>query len=300
MTKLERFQMRDCKLIVDKENISFEDILCEDYLIKDRWIIKEEIYRGSLSCVYKGIDKDTKKDIVVKMIEDKPITKFEEYFNNEIRTYQLLKKDGFPKYINDGACEDLCIEDRMNRYVVLEYTGIDMSESNKKSKFTLLQVKNYAIQIISLLEYIHDLGILHNDIKPKNFTILNDKIYIIDFGFSSHYLIDNKHIEYKSNIRFRGTYTYSSVNCINLIQCSRRDDVESFCYMIIDFVEELPWKGMAVLCRHKKEMMKEVSDLKQNFKSKNKRLNYLLEYIRNLKFKERPYYDLIKKSLEKL
>lgn len=292
--------MRDCKLIVDKENISFEDIICEDYLIKNRWIIKEEIYRGRLSCVYKGIDKNTKKDIVVKMIEDKPMTKFEEYFNNEIRTYQLLKKDGVPKYINDGVCEDLYLEDKVNRYMVLEYTGIDMSESNKQCKFTLLQVKNYAIQIISLLEYIHDLSILHNDIKPKNFTILEDKVYIIDFGFSSCYLTDNKHIEYKSNTGFRGTYTYSSVNCINCVQCSRRDDVESFCYIIIEFVEKLPWRGVASSCKYKKEMMKKVLDLKQNFKPKNKRLNYLLEYIRNLKFKERPNYELIKKSLEKL
>lgn len=37
-------------------------------------------------------------------------------------------------------------------------------------------------QAFELIEHVHNCGYLHNDIKPENFLIYNEKVYLIDFG----------------------------------------------------------------------------------------------------------------------
>lgn len=42
----------------------------------------------------------------------------------------------------------------------------------------------FAEQAISAVRYLHQHGIMHNDIKPKNFIIVNERLKLIDFGIS--------------------------------------------------------------------------------------------------------------------
>lgn len=39
-------------------------------------------------------------------------------------------------------------------------------------------------QYQSALKAVHSLGILHDDIREENFLAVNDKVYIIGFGFA--------------------------------------------------------------------------------------------------------------------
>ena len=49
--------------------------------------------------------------------------------------------------------------------------------------------------------------------------------------------------EERKNTDFRGTITYASVNAHNKVDLSRRDDLWSFYFVILDFLgEELPWR----------------------------------------------------------
>jgi len=46
-------------------------------------------------------------------------------------------------------------------------------------------------QIVSAVDYLHDMGIAHRDLKPENILVSghkeNEKIKLIDFGFSKHF-----------------------------------------------------------------------------------------------------------------
>ena len=95
--------------------------------------------------------------------------------------------------------------------------------------------KYFLIFQIKILRRIHRKGLLHRDIKPENFVIgagsRRRSLYIIDFGMSKHYVVDNRHIPYKENKTLTGTARYASINThkgirkfittITPISCSR-------------------------------------------------------------------------------
>ena len=59
--------------------------------------------------------------------------------------------------------------------------------------FSIKTVCLLAIQMISILEHIHNKGVIHRDIKPENFVLGKENesnykhLYLIDFGFSKFF-----------------------------------------------------------------------------------------------------------------
>lgn len=98
------------------------------------------------------------------------------------------------------------------------------------------------------------------DVKPGNFMFGRGRhgndVYLIDFGLSSSYVDSHhQHIPFATNVKFRGTDKYASLNNHNRIgipnstfhtdmcaEPSRRDDLESLGYVLIIFLNgTLPW-----------------------------------------------------------
>ncbi len=67
---------------------------------------------------------------------------------------------------------------------------------------------------------------------------------MVDYGLAKQHLDKNgvPH-DARKNTDFRGTITYASLNAHNKVDLSRRDDMWSFYFVILDFFnEELPWR----------------------------------------------------------
>jgi serine/threonine protein kinase len=97
-----------------------------------------------------------------------------------------------------------------------------------------------------------------------------------------------------------GSCRYASINAHSGCQTSRRDDLESLGYMLIYFLQggKLPWMGA------KEEQVEEKFQTVLNLK-KNTTLQELtkgcpnpflayMEYVRNLRFDERPDYNYLR------
>lgn len=169
-------------------------------------------------------------------------------------------------------------------------------------KFTLKTILMLADQMVDCIQSVHRCGIIHRDIKPGNFVIggrgNENKIYIIDYGLSDFYYRSGKHIPYKSNCSFKGTYRYASKNAHFKIEQSRRDDLESLGYILIYFLKgKLPWQNLKV---SKDDRKKEIGNYKNKLSLEKLTENLptefykYMKYVRSLSFAAQPDYDWIK------
>ena len=145
--------------------------------------------------------------------------------------------------------------------------------------------------MIERIKVLHDKGFVHCDIKPGNFLINNNIIYLIDFGISHSYIRDNKHIRYCKTTFYKGTKKYSSINSLYGFSQSRRDDLESLGYLFMSLLITVPWINSLD--------KNEIALLKQNIDDYNipKQLKDFIAYSRKLQFNETPDYDYLKMLL---
>jgi casein kinase 1 epsilon len=163
------------------------------------------------------------------------------------------------------------------------------------------------IQIIGLIRTIHDKGLVHRDIKPDNFLIgIDDKIktiYMIDFGFCKSFIQDDKHIEERKTKGLIGSHMYASINAHNLIELSRRDDLESLGYMLIYFYfGSLSWqmdtKTDFEIVKTQMDIVKAKHDIINEDKLPSILINYM-KYVRSLRFEEKPNYYLLSDNFKR-
>jgi serine/threonine protein kinase len=90
-------------------------------------------------------------------------------------------------------------------------------------------------RMISILENIHQLGVIHRDIKTSNFMFdANGDIHLIDFGFATFY--QDKPNNIKEYIL--GTPSFISIHIHNGNEPSRRDDLISLGYIYLYFTDD--------------------------------------------------------------
>lgn len=111
------------------------------------------------------------------------------------------------------------------------------------------------------LREIHEAGFIHRDVKPvrkvnfqANFVLSQDqnKLFIVDFGLAQQYRSEaGEHMKDSGEAAsFKGTISYASLNThnfrvktFNLQELSRRDDMWSYFFMLLEFLgEQLAWR----------------------------------------------------------
>lgn len=133
--------------------------------------------------------------------------------------------------------------------IVLEICGtsLDTIFDSKNGKWSYPTLYFIASKILTNLRELHQRELVHGDVKPDNFSVHPEtlEVYIFDFGLSRTFVdtASKHHILYHENQEeIVGTLRYASL--FNHGKCcySRRDDLESFVYMMIYFYFcHLPW-----------------------------------------------------------
>jgi serine/threonine protein kinase len=144
------------------------------------------------------------------------------------------------------------------------------------------------------VQSLHNMFLLHRDIKPSNFLFglgqQTNKIHLIDVGFSKKYIHNGTHIPYKNITKIIGSPNFVSLNVHNLIEPSRRDDLESCVYVILTmlFNNQLEW--------FHKTNINEIYEIKKNITYNSHVPTFIkkmLTYVRSLEFEECPNYEYL-------
>jgi serine/threonine protein kinase len=192
----------------------------------------------------------------------------------------------------------------------MTYFEKSLSECRDKLINEREKVNKIMYRMIEIIENVHEQYVIHRDIKIENFMILENEIFIIDFGLATFYVDENsQHIPYKKREYITGTPKYISINIHNGIEPSRRDDLISIGYIYLYLYSgNLPWNNipnfsnMYVL---NEESMHILNGKNMYIKEKKEWDNLTeyaissgcdkyMDYCYNLKYTEKPNYTILK------
>ena len=196
------------------------------------------------------------------------------------------------------------------KYNILVMELLDKSLEDLFSKlkhFSLKTTCMLAVQMLTVLEFIHTRHIIHRDIKPDNFVMGLKKnsqtLYLLDFGLAKKYRSSTTLIQYPmiNKKKLTGTARYASINALRGLEQSRRDDLEAVGYVLMYLLRgSLPWQGLQAKNkeeRYKKIMQKKIDtnsyDLCYGFPSEFERY---VEYCKSLEYTEEPRYEMLKEG----
>ena len=264
-------------------------------IIFDRYKLTKKIGSGSFGSIYCA-EYDNK--LYAIKFEDKHR---DNLLENEATIMSYLHCPGIPAVKSYGCSSDYNV-------LVMELMGKsleDIFENLTVKKLSVRCVCNIGYQIIEILEFIHNKHVIHRDIKPDNFVLgRNDKkkyIYLLDFGLSKKYRSSKtlKHYTLVKNKHLTGTARYASINALNGLTQSRRDDLEAVGYLLLYFLRgKLPWQGIPVKNkeeRYMKIMQKKIDTSAQQLcRGFPLEFERYVEYTRNLQYEENPDYKFLK------
>jgi len=251
-------------------------------IISNKYEILEQIGEGGFGKIYKGRNIRTGENVAIKV---EPIANQTKLLKNETKIYQYLAAgEGIPQIKWFGV-------DEVNNYMVTTLLGDSLSALKEKyNTFSLKVVLQIGKQMLERLRFVHEMGLIHRDVKPDNFLMGKENtLYIIDFGLCKKYLKGATHIENKKINKILGTPSFVSVNIHNLNEPSRRDDLESMIYTLMYlYFGDLNWSECGDINEIKKIKEKILQDEKVPLVFKE-----LLSYVRCLKFDEKPNYEYL-------
>ncbi|MBD2776772.1 AAA family ATPase [Iningainema sp. BLCCT55] len=148
--------------------------------------IKEQIYNGTRTQVYRGVRELDQKPVVIKLLRREYPT-FNELvqFRNQYTIAKNLDIDGIIKTYN--------LENHQNSYALImeDFGGVSLQDyiTNVETRHgaSLQEFLHIALQIVTTLYELYRHRVIHKDIKPANILInpSTKQVKLIDFSIAS-------------------------------------------------------------------------------------------------------------------
>nr|CDJ81929.1 Serine threonine protein kinase-related domain containing protein [Haemonchus contortus] len=271
----------------------------------DKYTVVKKIGEGNFGTVY-HVEGPNGKQYALKAEsanEKVPLLRLELLVMQRLKARNAIH---MPDLISKGNYENI-------NYIVMKLLGRSLQDAKKTGPdkhLSLGPAIGVSIQCLEAIEELHWAGFLHRDVKPGNFVIGRPedgdlrKLYIIDFGMCRQF-VDSKStmLPPRKKAPFRGTPRYAPIASHLFKEHCRRDDVESWFYILADLTNaHLPWKGVTTIknvgetkVRSRQEpLLSELLKL-----GPREEYQQVLEHIDGLQFFSEPNYEFIYGTLRK-
>ncbi|GFT33159.1 nucleosomal histone kinase 1 [Nephila pilipes] len=288
---------------------------------KKGWKIGPKIGSGGFGTVYFASEAGKKDyDYVVKVEyhDNGPLFAEMHCYHNICKPVQLteyVKKKKLP-YLGLSPCYGFGsfeYNSSKYRFMIIERFDKDLQhlfQENGK-RFPPKTVYLIGLSLLNVLEYIHNAGYIHGDIKPANLLLgrkkgTENQVYLVDMGLACKYMRDGVHKKESPDPKkaHNGTPEFTSRDAHR--GCfSRRSDLEILCYNLLQWLAgELPWEKYVSdnkkLLQQKERYMQDIDALlNELFGDENcpVGIRKLLTYVCKLTFEDEPDYNLCRKIL---
>jgi tRNA A-37 threonylcarbamoyl transferase component Bud32 len=206
-----------------------------------RYEILEELGRGAMGIVYKGLDPKLDRLTAIKTIrftddfDEDQAAKIREQFYREAEVVAKLSHPNIVTIYDVG--EDLDLS-----YLAMEYLEGESLETyaRKEQLLPIRKTIDVTAQVCDALAYAHGHGIVHRDIKPANIMILkNGLVKVTDFGIARATASSKT----RTGV-IKGTPYYMSPEQISGMKVDGRSDIFSLGIVFYQLLTgELPFGG---------------------------------------------------------
>lgn len=164
-----------------------------------------ELAIGGTSMVYLAESEKAGEMVVLKVLRDAPETGDQHtQFSRFLQEYELISKIRHPNVVR---IFDLGIADD-HAYIAMEYFNRGDLRGRIAKGIEPQQALQYLTQMAAALQVVHQVGVLHRDLKPGNIMERADgSLALIDFGLAKHSEVD---IEMTGTGEIFGTPYYMS------------------------------------------------------------------------------------------
>jgi serine/threonine-protein kinase len=143
------------------------------------------IGKGSMGVVYKSVDPYIKRPVALKTIrcdrlEEDASENFTARFRHEAQAAGSLAHPSIVAVYEYGEADAYA-------YIAMEYVeGRSLRECfEQRVAFSVAQIVDMLSQLLEALQYAHERGVWHRDIKPGNILLMaNGRVKVTDFGIA--------------------------------------------------------------------------------------------------------------------
>ena len=218
--------------------------------LADRYRIERELGEGGMATVYLAEDLKHKRKVAVKVLRPELAASLgPDRFVREIEiAAQLTHPHILPLHDSGGA-------DGFLYYVMPYIEGESLRERlDREGKLSVEDTIRVTDHVASALNYAHERGVIHRDVKPENIMLAGDQAIVADFGIA-------RAVEVAGGERLTGTGLaigtpayMSPEQAMGLEDVDGRSDVYSLGCVVYEMVGgRAPFEGttpQALLAKH--------------------------------------------------